>query len=586
MDKELDIQNKTLKGISVSNGIGIGKAIIYRTDLDDVVEQSIEADQVEDEIARYKDALNEVGEIFLSNQKRIAKESGMEQAKIFDTYQLILEDPFFKEEVTDAIYKELKNPEFIICSKLEILEKHFATIKDEYLRERIFDIRGVSRRLIYNLLQHHAPDPTRTGESNIIIARELTPADSIHFHHKSLKGIVTEFGGSTSHAAILARSLGVPAIVGVKNLIKNVENNSTVIIDGEQGLLIVNPDEEQTEFYKEQKISFSEKKDALISTLNKPIDQFAGRKIRLFANINEQSEYELAEKYNTEGVGLFRTELQFIAKERILSEEEQFEIYKNLLTTFKGKEVSIRVLDIGGDKFLPFTNHHPEHNPFLGWRSIRILLDKPDLFKNQLRAIYRASAFGNAKILIPMITSREELLSCKRYLQEVQNNLKAEKIKFNPNIPIGIMVEIPSAAIMIEDLLDQVDFVSIGTNDLIQYTLAVDRNNEKVAHLYQPLNLAVLKLIKMVVEACNKKGKEVSVCGEMAGDPKYTQILLALGVNDFSMQPVSIPAVKNIMFRTNKACLENINSKIGTLTTALELEKFLAETVKVSCSNA
>ena len=578
--KKLAIKNIILNGISVSDGIGIGKITIYRTDFDDVTEYTIENDKVIDEIERYSTAVNDVNLIFLNNQKRVAREVGLDNAQIYETYHLILDDPFFQEEIPEAIHALQKNAEYIICHKLSHYERHFESIKDEYLRERIFDIRGVSRRLIYHLLQHEFPDPTKNKE-NIILARELTPADSIHFHHKSLKGLVTEFGGQTSHAAILARSMEVPAIVGVKDLLKKVVNGSTTIVDGTEGILIVNPDEEKLNFYKLKLERYSQKKQTLINDLEKPIHNLRNRQIRFLANINESSEIEHAMKYKAQGVGLFRTELQFIAKEQFLTEEEQFTTYKELTQSFEDKEVVIRVLDLGGDKFLPFSDTHRESNPFLGWRSIRILLKEKHIFKTQLRAILRASAFGKVKILLPMISRKEELLESKEILNEVIIDLDNEKIKYDPKIQIGIMIEVPSAAIIIEDLIDEVDFVSIGTNDLIQYTLAVDRNNEKVASLYQPLHPAVIQLLKKVISVSNKNNKPLSVCGEMAGDPKYTQLLLSLGVNDFSMQPGSIPGVKNVVLNTDNKCLKSIQQKLSSFYSVSELSAFLKQKLDI-----
>ena len=576
MSKDLAIQNISLNGISVSDGIGIGKIMVYRTDFDDVTEYIIENDKIIDEIDRYSAAVNDVNLIFLNNQKRVASEIGLENAKIYETYLLILDDPFFQEEIPETIHSQQKNAESIICSKLSLYEKHFETIEDEYLRERIFDIRGVSRRLIYHLLQHDFPDPSKST-ANIIVARELTPADSIHFHYKTLKGLVTEFGGRTSHAAILARSMEVPAIVGVKDLLKKVKNGAATIIDGTEGTLIINPDNEKLNFYKLKQERFSQKKQALIRDLEKPIQNLPHRQIRFLANINDPSEVEQAKKYKAQGVGLFRTELQFIAKEQFLTEEEQFSTYKELAQSFEGKEVVIRVLDLGGDKFLPFADMHRETNPFLGWCSIRILLTEKHIFKTQLRAILRASVYGKVKILIPMISSKEELIESKKILKEVIVVLDKKKIKYDPEIQIGIMIEIPSAAIIIEDLITEVDFVSIGTNDLIQYTLAVDRNNEKVASFYQPLNPGVLSLLKKVISVSNKNKKPVSVCGEMAGDPKYTQLLLSLGVNDFSMQPVSIPGVKSVVLNTDKKCLKSIEQKLKSFNTVTELSTFLKQ---------
>ncbi|MGD9897664.1 MAG: phosphoenolpyruvate--protein phosphotransferase [Calditrichaceae bacterium] len=576
MDSKKSEKNLILDGISVSNGIGIGEINIYHTDFDDISEYTLETTKIVDELERYLAAVNEVDLIFLSNQQRVARDLGTKHAEIYDTYHMIIEDPFFQEEIPDTIKSECKNAEAVIRKKLSLYEKHFANVKDEYLRERIFDIRGVSRRLIFHLLQHGVADElNNNNKSNLIFAKELTPADSIHFHHRMLKGIVTEFGGKTSHAAILARSIEVPAIVGVSNLLKQVNNGDTAIVDATAGKLIIRPDKAVLSEYNDKRKQYLTRRNKLKKFVKQPLTMLGDRKIQLQANINETSEIDLAHKYNAGGVGLFRTELSFIAKEAFLSENEQFRIYRNVLEKFPGQEVVIRVLDLGGDKFLPFTELHRELNPFLGWRSIRILLSEVEIFKTQLRAIIKASHYGNAKIMIPMISSLEEIIAAKKIINGVKNDLRRENVPFNENIPVGIMVEIPSAALLIEMLINEIDFVSIGTNDLIQYTLAVDRNNEKVAEFYQPLNPAILYLIHFVAKAGARFNKPVSVCGEMAGDPLYTQLLLSLGINTLSMQPSSIPMIKNILLHTKPELLAEIAERVFTFNEVINLREYL-----------
>ncbi len=431
-------KNITLNGLSVSKGIGFGNIVVYRTDFDDVTEYPIASEKLKEEIERYNNAIQEVNLIFDNNKKRVEKEGDANNSKIYETYNLILNDPFFKEEIPTAIKDNKKNAEFTICSKLAFYEKHFENVEDEYLRERIFDIRGVSRRVIYHLLQYETEEQfslTAGDGGNIIVARELTPADSIHFHHKSLQGLITEYGGKTSHAAILARSLEVPAIVGIKDLLKFVRSGSQAIVDGIEGKLIINPDKNIAREYREKLAAYNQQKKELIKGLDKPANQVSNRDIRLFVNINEQSEIEMAHKYKAAGVGLYRTELDFIAKERLIKEQEQYLNYKQLLSTFADQDVIIRVLDLGGDKFLDFNSRYKEANPFLGWRSIRILLQEREVFKTQIKAILRASAHGKAKLLLPMISSREEIIASKEIINSVKKELDKEKIKFNKNLP-------------------------------------------------------------------------------------------------------------------------------------------------------
>lgn len=572
--------NYTLEGISVSNGIGIGRINVYHTDLDDVPEYTLETCAIIDELERYYAVINEVNLLFLHKQRRIARDFGTKHAEIYEAYHVILEDPFFQEEIPEIIRKEHKNAEAVISHKLALYEKMFDNIKDEYLRERVFDVRGVSRRVIYHLLQMESTIDFSDSTANLIFAKELTPADSIHFHHRMLKGIVTEFGGKTSHAAILARSIEVPAIVGVPNLLKQIQSGDTAIVDGNEGKLIICPDEDTINKYRIKKKKYFKRKEKLIQVISQPITQLGDRKIQLLANINDPSEIELAHKYNCDGVGLFRTELNFIAKETFLDEDEQYSLYRNVLMAFPGKEVVIRVLDLGGDKFLPFAQLHRELNPFLGWRSIRILLSEVNVFKTQLRAILRAAIYGNAKILIPMISSMEEIVAAKEIYQSVKNELRKENISFKDDIPFGIMIEIPSAAITIDSLIQEVDFVSIGTNDLVQYTLAVDRNNEKVADFYQPLNPAVLQLIKNVAEAGKKYNKPVSVCGETAGEPLYTQLLLSLQIDQLSMHPAALPVIKNLILNTNSDLLDEIAQRTFTFNDIESLQQYLKKHLK------
>jgi len=560
-----------LKGIVVSEGIAQGNICIYRIELDDIQTYSLGLAQVSSELERYFSSLNEVSMQFMAKQTRISRHIGSKQAEIYDAYRMILEDPVFQEEIPESIRNEKLNAETVIQKKLIIFEKQFEGIKDDYLRERIFDIRGVSRRLIFSLMQKESYCDFGQASDNILVARELTPIDSIHFQHKYLKGIATEYGGKTSHAAILAHSLEIAAVVGVQGLMRKVDGIQMAIIDGFKGEVVLNPSKETQENYKKELRRWEAQKKRFQNAINVPIPTISGKQVTLLANINDEYEIDLAHKYNSEGIGLFRTELQFIAKERLLTEEEQFEIYKKVLSAFPKKSVVIRLLDMGGDKFLPFREEAHELNPFLGWRSIRILLSDKKLFVSQLRALFRASEFGNLKILIPMISSMEDVLAIKKGINKVKKDLGMKDKK----IPIGIMVEVPSAAIEIEKLLQEVDFASIGTNDLIQYTLAVDRNNEKVAAYYQPLNGAVLCMIKRVADAGIKLNKEISICGEMAGNPLYVLLLLALGLRNLSMHPGAIPRVKNLLIKTPDRIVDHLAKNYNKFKTIKELSNYL-----------
>ncbi len=565
-----------LKGISVSEGIALGSICIYRTELDDVQTYSVDRAHISAELDRYFSALNEVSMQFMAKQNRISRHIGAKQAEIYDAYRLILEDPVFQEEIPQEIRDKHVNAETVIQQKLLFFEKQFEGIEDVYLRERVFDIRGVSRRLIYNLMQKDSHCDFNRYEDNILVARELTPVDSIYFQHRHLKGIATEFGGKTSHAAILAHSLEIAAVVGVKNLMRSLRNSQRAIIDGFEGEIILNPDVGTVKKYRKEMKHWENQRQQFQNSIEIPVPKITGRQVRLLANINDEYEIDLAHKYHAEGIGLFRTEMPFIAKERLLTEEEQFEIYKKVLSSFPDQQVVIRLLDMGGDKFLPFREEAHELNPFLGWRSIRILLSDKNLFGNQLRALYRAAKFGNLKILIPMVSSIEDILAIKRVIKKIKKELNYS----GPDVPIGIMVEVPSAAIEIEKLLREVDFASIGTNDLIQYTLAVDRNNEKVASYYQPLNGAVLCMIKRVADAGLNLKKDISICGEMAGDPIYIPLLLALGLRNLSMHPGAIPRAKNLIIKTPDKIVEHLIKNYEKFKTTKELSKYLSSNLR------
>jgi len=568
---EKKLKEIILKGISVSEGIAFGRVSYYRSEFDSTFSYNINPEQISGELEKYYTALNEVSIQFMDKQNRIARDFGHEQAMIYDTYRMILEDPFFQEEIPKAIKKELVNAEYIIIDRQRVYEKKFAEIEDEYLRERIYDIRGVSRRLIQQLNQIDIHFEFFENQDTILIARELTPIDTVSFQHNLLKGIVTEFGGKTSHAAILAHSLEIAAIVGVTDLIRNVRHNSIAIVDGYEGIIIANPSYNTIRKYKKLMQATERDRRMLQKIIPMPIPDIAGNQIKLMATINDENEIELANKYHADGVGLFRTELPFITKGQFLNENEQYVIYKNVLTGFPDQEVIIRLLDMGGDKFLPLAKDHEDPNPFLGWRSIRILLSEKDVLRTQIRALFRAAKFGRLKIMIPMVSSLEDVLAIKKIINEVASDFDSS-VK---NVPIGIMVEIPSAAIEIEKILKHADFASIGTNDLVQYTLAVDRNNEKVANYYQPLNGAVLNLITHVAETGKKLNKQISICGEIAGESLYVPLLIALGITNLSVHPASLPKVKNILLHLDDAILDSIKKAYKKYDSTTKLQLFL-----------
>jgi phosphotransferase system enzyme I (PtsI) len=535
---------KKLKGIGVSKGIAIGKARVYKNQEIDIEK---EKDQVllEEKLKILKEGIEKIKEE-IRNLYESVKKSNLKEAEIFKAHILFLEDPTLLENI-NALLKEGYSVIYSIRKSFEESAKQMEQMENTYFKERAKDIRDVSDRLIRNILNKPKTSLAHLSEPSIIVANDLTPSDTASLDRKNVLGFVTEKGGVTSHTAILAEALGIPAVVGVKDALKEIRDEEELIIDGSKGIVIILPDENTKNEYVARKrkleLEIAELKgSSMLSAVTK-----SGKRIEVAANIGSPKDVNKALEMGADGVGLYRTEFLFLDRNSPPTEEEQFEAYKIVLEKFNGKPVIIRTLDIGGDKEIPYLNLEKELNPFLGVRAIRLCLRSRDLFKTQLRAILRASVYGKARIMYPMIAVKEEIIEASKVLEEVKKELREEGIKFDKSIEVGIMVEIPSAALNAEELADYVDFFSIGTNDLTQYTFAADRTNENLSYLYQPLHSAVLNLIKMTVDASHKKGKWTGVCGELAGDPEAIPILVELGIDELSMAPSKIPLAKKII---------------------------------------
>ncbi|BDR67550.1 phosphoenolpyruvate-protein phosphotransferase [Clostridium tetani] len=562
-----------MKGISASNGIAIGKAFILKIGDIEIIKETIK--DGEEENQRFITAL-EKGKKQLSKIMKDAKEKlGEEKSKIFEAHLFMLDDPEFTGQVSEKILKQKINAEYALKSTSEELVAIFEQIEDDYMRERVADIKDVTNRILRILTGNEGISISEIEEESILIGYDLTPSDTAQIDKNKILGFATEIGGVTSHSAIIARSIGIPSVLGVGKEIKEIKNGELIILDGNKGLIITNPDDEKINLYKKQIEGEKKLQKILGKYKNIEVITLDGRKVEVASNIGSIEDSENALKNGAEGIGLFRTEFLYMASSELPEEEFQYNAYKEVLEKMGEKPVIIRTLDIGGDKKLSYLTIDEEMNPFLGYRAIRLCLHRKDIFKTQLRALLRASYYGNLKIMFPMIANLQELREAKSILEECKEELRKESIAFNENIKVGIMVEIPSAAIMSDVLAKEVDFFSIGTNDLIQYTIAVDRMNEKVSYLYDFFNPAVLRLINNVIVNGHKEGKFVGMCGEMAGKKELIPLLLGMGLDEFSMSASSILKAKKLITELNYEDCKKIVSKVMEMKTAEEIKVFL-----------
>lgn len=562
-----------LTGIGVSSGISIGKVLIKEEQKMDI--QKTSNVDVNVELKKFTNALNKAKEQINHLYKVTLESIGEEEAKIFEAHGMILEDPELLNKVKSKIEKEQVNVEWALKEVSDSFIMIFESMNDEYMKERASDIKDVTNRVMRIVQGIELNDFSNLDEKVIIVAKDLTPSDTAAMDKKNVIGFVTEIGGRTSHSAIMARTLGIPAVVGVNGLLSQINNGDNLVFNGNEGSIYINPEKDiiqKFEKEKERLINFKKKLKKLIG--NKSISK-DGIQVELAANIGTPKDLDSVLENDAEAIGLFRSEFLYMNRNNFPVEEEQFNAYKEVAKRMKGKNVIIRTLDIGGDKKLPYFSFPEEMNPFLGYRAIRLCLDQVDIFKTQLRALLRASAYGNIKILIPMISSITELRQAKSILEEVKNELRKENISFDENIKVGIMIETPAAAIISDLLAKEVDFFSIGTNDLIQYTVAVDRMNQKISYLYNPFNPAILRLVKKIIDNGHKAGIWVGMCGEMAGDPSIIPILLGMGLDELSMSPTSVLNARYIIRNTSQKYMEAIIEKILMLPTAEEIEKYI-----------
>ncbi|EJY1254874.1 phosphoenolpyruvate--protein phosphotransferase [Listeria monocytogenes] len=570
---------KELKGIAASDGIAIAKA--YLLVEPDLSYEKTEVTDVESEVKRFESAL-EVSRTELSMiREKAAKDLGEDKAQIFDAHLLVLNDPELTGPIEESIKNSKTNAETALQETTDMFIGMFESMDNEYMRERAADIKDVRKRVLSHLLGVTIPNPALIDEEVVVVAADLTPSDTAQLNRNFVKGFVTDIGGRTSHSAIMARSLEIPAVVGTKEVTASVAKNDIVIIDGLEGNVIIHPTEEQIAHYEKIKSDFALQQAEWDKLKNEKTVSKDGVHVELAANIGTPNDLEGVISNGGEAVGLYRTEFLYMGRDNFPTEEEQFEAYKAVVSGMDGKSVVVRTLDIGGDKTLPYLELPEEMNPFLGFRAIRLCFANEELFRTQLRALLRASVYGNLKIMFPMIATVNEFRQARDILLDEKAKLKAAGTEVSDSIELGIMIEIPAAAVLADQFAKEVDFFSIGTNDLIQYTMAADRMNERVSYLYQPYNPSILRLVKMVIDASHKEGKWTGMCGEMAGDQTAVPLLLGLGLDEFSMSASSILKSRSLIKRLDQSEMVKLAGEALNKSTAEEVvelvEKYTAE---------
>jgi len=564
-----------LKGIAAAPGIRIAKAYKVGKEEFDIPHDPIRPDEIPLHIQLFEEALISTRKEIIELQKRIAADMGQEEAQIFDAHLLVLEDRMLIEEVISRLKKEQVSVPFIFS---EVLKKYidvFSKIEDEYLRERTADLNDVGKRVLRHLLGKEHKGLNDLKERVVVVAHDLAPSDTAVMHRQMVSAFVTDIGGKTSHTAIMAKSLEIPAVVGLVEATARIKTGDILIVDGSMGVVIINPDEETLRIYQEEEQKLIGIAERFLAVKDLPGQTTDGRRVEIAANIEIPEEIPSVKIHGAEGIGLYRTEFFYMNRKDAPTEEEQFQAYKFVAEEMKTGTVIIRTLDLGGDKFLSQFEMPKEIQPFLGWRAIRFCLARPDVFKLQLRAILRASAFGKLSLMYPMISGIEELRQANAILEECKQELRRDRLSFNEDIEVGVMIEVPSAAITADLLAKEADFFSIGTNDLIQYSLAVDRTNEKVAYLYDPSHPAVLRMIKGIIDAGHANNIRVCMCGEMASDELFTAVLLGMGLDEFSISALAIPQIKYIIRSVSFDQAKKIAEEALSLSTAKAVDNFM-----------
>lgn len=571
---------RTYKGIGVSPGIAIGRAVIVEKRIVSIYRVPIREEDVPAEVTRFLESLEKTRDQLHELKAKVSRSMGEEYASIFEAHAMIVSDPSFQDKVVQKIEEEQVNAEWALSEVQEELQARFQSFEEDYLRERVADVKDVAERVLRNLqgVAHH--EISEIKHDVIILADDLTPSDTVHFNRRPIVGFATETGGRTSHVSIIAKSLFMPAVIGVPRLTKIVDNDEMIIVDGYEGIVLVNPTEAMVAEYRSRVTRHEESEKKLLENRELPAITKDGRQVTLQANLELLEELDDAIKFGAEGIGLYRSEFLYISKSPDLpNEDEHFEVYRRIVEGLAPQTCVIRTFDLGGKKLAREVIGSKEDNPVLGLRGLRLCMKHREMFKTQLRALLRASAYGNMKIMFPLVSGVQEVRQVKTFIREIKLELDAEGKAYNPDLKIGIMIEVPSAALIADFLADEADFFAIGTNDLIQYSLAIDRANENVSYLYEPFHPALLRLIKNVIDAGKRANIPVSMCGEMASDPIFAVVLLGLGLENFSMNPSSIPVIKNVVRSVRYKDCKRIADMVLQKRTAQEIEEFVIENV-------
>lgn len=569
-----------LKGIPISPGIAISKVFVLQGEAVKIEPTVIDESQIEGEIDKFKQAVAKAKLELRTLQTRVAHRIGEENAKIFDVHQLLLEDSLIIEETISGIKREFKSADHAFYDTMEKFQHTLDDSSIDFFQSRIPDLKDIKKRVIKHIQGDRTDYLNKLEGSAVIVAIDLTPSDTVKLDRHKVRGFATDLGGRTTHVAIMARSMEVPAVVGLRRIARIVNEGDRIIIDGSKGHVLINPDEKTIQHYRKLREKYYDIETRLAGIRDLPCITLDGKEIELSANLEFSDEVESAKTHGARGIGLYRTDYIYLAGSALPTEDEQYHEYKKIVEKMTPEPVIVRTMDVGGDKQPKSFTIPPEENPFLGWRAIRISIERPDIFEVQLRAMLRASQHGNLKILLPMISGLEEIIECKAALERAKSELRKKKIPFDENVELGVMIEVPSAALLADKIAREVDFLSIGTNDLVQYLLAVDRGNERIAYLYKHLHPAVLRAIKQIIAAGHQEGVWVGMCGEMASDPLATLILLGLDLDEFSVTPTSVPEIKKIIRSVDYREAVRVANKALEFSKVSEVERFMTKVMR------